>query len=166
MSNHLVFICICKHHAWLLKFECPLQVDLRVNEKRIAKWRGNVMKTKLGNVTASSLKCVPIKWRNKLEYRPLNNLRKVLLYLLFLTDKNQFFKTYSIQGGFFLHQTFSRFSSPHVFFLSWGIEIWFIIEPECEVRDPFPEKFMNILLSWKTKFLYKTRITCIICNSQ
>uniref|UniRef100_A0A8W8JHR1 Uncharacterized protein n=2 Tax=Magallana TaxID=2171616 RepID=A0A8W8JHR1_MAGGI len=38
-----------------------LQVDLRVNEKSIAEWQGNVMKTKLGNVTASSLKCVPIK---------------------------------------------------------------------------------------------------------
>lgn len=124
MSNHLVFICICKHHAWLLTFECPLQVDLRVNEKRIAKWRGNVMKTKLGNVTASSLKCVPIKWRNKLEYRPLNNLRKVLLYLLFLTDKNQFFKTYSIQGGFFFTPDIFPFQfSSCIFFKlgDWGL---------------------------------------------
>ncbi|XP_022290160.2 tyrosine--tRNA ligase, cytoplasmic-like [Crassostrea virginica] len=38
-----------------------LQVDLRVNGDSIAEWQGSVMKTKLGNVTASSLKCVPIK---------------------------------------------------------------------------------------------------------
>ncbi|XP_061192418.1 tyrosine--tRNA ligase, cytoplasmic-like [Saccostrea echinata] len=38
-----------------------LQVDLRVDGDSIAEWQGHIMKTKLGNVTANSLKCVPIK---------------------------------------------------------------------------------------------------------
>ncbi|XP_061167350.1 tyrosine--tRNA ligase, cytoplasmic-like [Saccostrea echinata] len=38
-----------------------LQVDLRVDGDSKAEWQGHIMKTKLGNVTANSLKCVPIK---------------------------------------------------------------------------------------------------------
>ncbi|XP_062612732.1 tyrosine--tRNA ligase, cytoplasmic-like, partial [Saccostrea cucullata] len=38
-----------------------LQVDLRVDGDSKAEWQGHIMKTKLGNVTAHSLKCVPIK---------------------------------------------------------------------------------------------------------
>ncbi|XP_063402651.1 tyrosine--tRNA ligase, cytoplasmic-like [Mytilus trossulus] len=38
-----------------------LQPDLRTNSECIAEWQGNIMKTKLGNVTCKSLKSSPIK---------------------------------------------------------------------------------------------------------
>ncbi|CAG2246578.1 YARS [Mytilus edulis] len=38
-----------------------LQPDLRTNSDCVAEWQGNIMKTKLGNVTCKSLKSSPIK---------------------------------------------------------------------------------------------------------
>lgn len=37
------------------------QADLRVNGELNAEWQGNLMKTKLGNITAKTLKGAPIK---------------------------------------------------------------------------------------------------------
>lgn len=126
------------------------------------------MKTKLGNVTASSLKCVPIKWWNKPEYRPLNNLTKVLHYLLFLTDRNQFFKTYSIHGGFFFTPDFFIFSSTHVFFKVGGLEFDLLLNQN--VKWETLECFLEEIYPWifcfhkETNFLYKISITCILLS--
>lgn len=52
-----VFLNQCLSYVHVFYF----QPDLRTNSDCVAEWQGNIMKTKLGNVTCKSLKSSPIK---------------------------------------------------------------------------------------------------------
>lgn len=93
----------------------------------------------------------------------------MLHYLLFLTDRNQFFKTYSIHGGFFFytrHFHFQFYSC--IFFKVGGLEFDLLLNQN--VKWETLECFLEEIYPWifcfheETNFLYKTSITCIILS--
>lgn len=127
------------------------------------------MKTKLGNVTASSLKCVPIKWRNKPEYRlKLISGKSAPLFIVSDWQKPVLQDIFYPWGIFFYTRHFHFQFYWCIFFKVGGLEFDLLLNQD--VKWETLECFLEEIYPWifcfheETNFLYKTSITCIILS--